>query len=143
MSKLAEMKSVFDTIRQLGSSKQAFTLLEVLVTVLILTIGLLGTAGLTTGVVRGNFLSKNITSATAIAQTQLDAAQREGYTSTTTTKFPASGQSVVMSGVTFTRTTVITDSSPATNMKTVAVTVAWNEANNAARSVTLTTILAQ
>src|SRR4051794_20758116 len=142
MLRLARLNFVM-SLPQLGHSSEAFTLLEVLVTILILTIGLLGTAGLTTGVVRGNFFSKNITSAAAIAQTQLDAAQREGYTNTTTTKFPTAGQSVAMGGVTFTRTTAITNDSPAANMKTVAVTVTWNEANNASRSVTLTTIVAQ
>ncbi|MPZ77457.1 MAG: prepilin-type N-terminal cleavage/methylation domain-containing protein [Deltaproteobacteria bacterium] len=123
--------------------EHGFTLIEVLVTVLILTIGLLGTAGLTMGIIRGNFFSKNITSATAIAQTQLDAVQREGYANTTTTTFPSSAQPVTMGGMSFSRTTTITPNSPAANMKTVAVTVNWNEANNAARSVILQTIVAQ
>ncbi len=120
-----------------------FTLLEVLVTLIILSMGLLGTLGLTTGVIRGNYFSKNITSATAIAQTQLEAVQREGYVEATTTKFSTAPQVVNMGGVNFNRTTVIAGGVPAVNMKTVTVTVNWNEANNAARSVTLQTILAQ
>jgi type IV pilus assembly protein PilV len=123
--------------------EQGFTLLEVLVTVLILTFGLLGTLGLTTGVIRGNFFSKNITSATAIAQNQLEAVQNEGYLKATTTYFPATAVNVTMGGVNFTRTTSITNNSPASNMRTVSVTVTWNEANNTPRSVILQTILAQ
>lgn len=120
-----------------------FTLIEVLITTLLLTIGLLGTLGLTTGVIRGNFFGKNITSGTVIAQTQLEAIQNSGYTNATTTNFPATAATVSMGGVNFSRTTTITGNSPAANMKTISVTVTWNEANNAARSVSLQTILAQ
>ena len=122
---------------------RGFTLIEVLVTALILTIGLLGTLGLTTGVIHGNFFSKNITSATAIAQSQLEAVQNKGYVNATTTNFPAAAVTVSMGNVNFSRTTTITDNSPSSNMKTISVTVAWNETNNAARSVSLQTILAQ
>jgi type IV pilus assembly protein PilV len=124
-------------------SRDGFTLIEVLIAMLILSVGLLGTAGLTAGIIRGDFFSKNITSATVIAQTQLEAVQNTGYTNTNTTNFPSSAASVSMGGVNFSRTTTITDNSPATNMKTISVTVTWNEADNAARSVSLQTILAQ
>ena len=122
---------------------RGFTLIEVLVTALLLTVGLLGTLGLTTGVIRGNFFSKNITSATAIAESQLEAVQNRGYVNATTTHFPAAAVTVSMGNVNFSRTTTITADSPSSNMKTVSVTVTWNEANNAARSVSLQTILAQ
>jgi type IV pilus assembly protein PilV len=125
------------------ADNNGFTLIEVLVTALILTVGLLGTLGLTTGVIRGNFFSKNITSATAIAESQLEAVQNRGYVNATTTYFPAAAATVTVGAVNFSRTTTITSDSPSTNMKTVSVTVTWTEANNAARSVSLQTILAQ
>ena len=125
------------------SKTRGFTLIEVLVTALLLTVGLLGTLGLTTGVIRGNFFSKNITSATAIAESQLEAVQNRGYVNATATNFPAAAVTVSMGNVNFSRTTTITADSPSSNMKTVSVTVTWNEANNAARSVSLQTILAQ
>lgn len=124
-------------------SQLGFTLIEVLVTMIILTIGLLGTAGLTTGVIRGNGFSKNVTSATAIAQTQLEAVQRAGYAKVTTTDFPATPAAVSMQGKTFSRATTIATNTPAANMKQVTVTVTWNEANNLARTVTLQTIIAE
>jgi type IV pilus assembly protein PilV len=129
--------------KKVSEGQGGFTLIEVLVTMLILIIGLLGTAGLTTGIIRGNFFSKNITSGTVIAQTQLEAIQNKGYTNATTTNFPATAATVSMGGVSFNRTTTITDNSPASNMKTISVTVNWNEADNVARSVSLQTILAQ
>jgi type IV pilus assembly protein PilV len=125
------------------SKQRAFTLIEVLVTALILTTGLLGTLGLATGVIRGNFFSRNLTSATAIAKTQLEAVQNRGYVNATTTNFPAAAATVNMGNVNFTRTTTITNDSPTANMKTISVTVSWAESNNAARSVSLQTILAQ
>jgi type IV pilus assembly protein PilV len=122
-----------------------FTLLEVLVAITLLSVGLLGTAMLTTGIIRGNFFSKNITSATAVAQTTIEGVQQVGYTAVNTyaadsTKVPPT---VSMGGVSFSQSASVTNNSPATNMKTISVTVSWNEANNASRSVTLQTILSQ
>ena len=124
-----------------AASQNGFTLLEVLVAIVILTIGLLGTAGLTTGVIRGNHYSKNITSATAAGQTKLEVIKSGGYSYATAANFP--NDTVTMGGKSFTRSTTITNSSPAANMKTVSVTVSWTESNNTARSVNLQTILAE
>jgi prepilin-type N-terminal cleavage/methylation domain-containing protein len=122
-----------------------FTLLELLVSLTILSFRLLGTAALTTGIMRGNFFSKNITSATAVAQTTIEGVQRVGYAAVNTyiadsSKVPTT---VSMGGVSFSQSASVTNNSPASNMKTISVTVSWNEANNAARSVTLQTILSQ
>lgn len=127
--------------QDVATSQNGFTLLEVLVAIVILTIGLLGTAGLTTGVIRGNHFSKNVTSATAAAQTKLEAIKSGGYVYATASNFPS--DALTMGGMTYTRTTTITNSSPAANMKTVSVTVSWTESNNTARSVNLQTILAE
>jgi type IV pilus assembly protein PilV len=130
-------------VRLISFRKEGFTLIELLVAMLILSIGLLGTASLTTAIIRGNFFSKNVTSATVIAQTQLEAVQNKGYTNANTTNFPSSAVTVAMGGVNFSRTTAITNDSPASNMKTISVTVSWTEANDTARSINLQTILAQ
>src|SRR4030095_3401936 len=123
------------------ATQKGFTLIEVLVAVFILTIGLLGTAGLTTGIIRGNHYSKNITSATAAAQSQLESVKSSGYVKAVAANFPT--DTVSMGGMTFNRATTITSDSPAANMKTISVVVTWTESNNTTRSVTLQTILAE
>ncbi len=119
------------------NQESGFTLLEVLVTLTLLTLGLLGVASLTTGIIKGNSYSKNITSATIVAQQQIDQAQRLGYTSVNSL---AGSSTIAMGGTSFTRQTTVTDSSPSLNMKTVAVSVSWNPGNY---SVNLSTTLSQ
>ena len=125
--------------------ESGFTLLETLVALSLLSIGLLATALLTTGIMRGNFFSKNITSATAIAQTTIEGAQRVGYTSVDTYATDATkvAPTVSMGGMSFSQSASVATNSPASNMKTISVTVSWNESGSAARSVTLQTILSQ
>ena len=117
--------------------KSGFTLMEVLVAMLLLTIGLLGVANLTIGVIKGNSYSKNVTTATVVAQQQIEQAQRIGYTNANSL---AGTATVSMGGMSFTRTTTVTDSSPAANMKTVTVSAAWTTGNN---SVILNTTISQ
>ena len=75
---------------------------------------------LTTGTIRGNFFSKNITSATAVAQTTIEGAQRVGYTAVNTyvtdsSKVPPT---VSLGGVSFSQSASVTNNSPASNMAT-------------------------
>lgn len=129
----------------IASKQNGFTLLEVLVAMTILAFGLLGVAGLTTGIIRGNFFSKNITTATVIAETRLENIQRAGYANATAAIFPPGPETVSMGvgGVNFSRSTLITDNSPAANMRTISVTVSWNSGNAGIQSVNLQTIMAQ
>jgi type IV pilus assembly protein PilV len=122
----------------------AFTLLEVLVAILIFTIGMLGTLVLTTTVVRGNFFSRNVTSATAVAQNTLEGAHRAGYAGVSayvadSTKVPAY---VTLGGTSFSQTASVVNGSPGVGLKRVSVTVGWNEVHTA-RAITLETILAE
>ena len=120
-----------------------FTLVEALAAMLILAVGLLGVAGLVTGTIRVNFSSTKITSATVVAKTQLEAVRNAGYASINSTNFPSSAATISMGGTSFSRTTAITDNSPATNMKTISVTVSWREANNFSPSLNFQTIVAK
>lgn len=133
-------------IMRLRNDQAGFTLIETFIAIVLLTVGLLGTAVLTTGVVRGNLASKNITSATSIAQTCFAENRRVGYSSAGAV--PAGGSNgcvtgnatVTVGGVSFTRNLAI-DTSVA-NIKTLTVTVSWSEGGAGAKSIVLKTILA-
>jgi prepilin-type N-terminal cleavage/methylation domain-containing protein len=134
------------TAFRIAANQDGFTLIEIFITIVLLTIGLLGTAVLTTGVVRGNQASKNMTTATVIAQTCFEENRRVGYSSAGAV--PAGGSNscvsgtatVTSGGVSFTRTLTI-DASVA-NIKTLTIAVSWSEGAVGTKSVTLKTIMA-
>ena len=128
------------------NNQSGFTLIEIFIAIVILTVGLLGTAVLTTGVVRGNVGSKNMTTATAIAQSCFEENRRVGYTSAGSV--PAGGSNscvtgattVTLGGMTFTRTLTIDTS--VSNIKTLTVQVSWSEGAVGTKSLSLKTIMA-
>ena len=132
--------------RQSLSDQRGFTLIELFIAIVVLTVGLLGTAALTTGVVRGNLSAKNMTSATAIAQSCFEENRRVGYSSAGAV--PAGGSNscvsgnatVTVNGLAFTRTLAIDAS--VSNIKTLTVTVSWSEGAVGTKSISLKTILA-
>jgi type IV pilus assembly protein PilV len=128
------------------ANQSGFTLIEVFIAIVILTIGLLGTAALTTGVVRGNLSGKNLPTATAIAQSCFEENRRVGYSSAGSV--PAGGSNscvtgnatVTFGGIAFTRNLAIDTS--VSNIKTLTVTVTWSEGAAGTKTITLKTILA-
>jgi len=133
-------------IKRLTANDAGFTLIETFIAIVLLTVGLLGTAALTTGVVRGNLASKNLTSATAIAQSCFQENRRVGYSSAGAV--PAGGSNscvtgnatVTAGGVSFTRNLAV-DASVA-NVKTLTVTVSWSEGATGTKSIVLKTVMA-
>ncbi len=116
-----------------------FTLMEVLITIVLLTVGLLGMAALTTGIINGNTHSRRLTTATTLAQDKIEDVRRLGSSSmpsvdTTTTE----DYNTITDYPLFKRTTTTAVSSPASNMKTITITVSWDSDSH---SVSLQTIL--
>jgi prepilin-type N-terminal cleavage/methylation domain-containing protein len=126
-------------------SQNGFTLIEVFIAIFLLTVSLLGTAALTTGVIRGNQASRNMTTATAIAHSCLDENQRVGYTNAGggSSSCLSGSANVTQGGVTFTRVLTVAPSVPdTTNIRTLTVTVSWSEGTVGTKSITLVTVLA-
>jgi type IV pilus assembly protein PilV len=101
-----------------------FTLLEVMISLVILAVGLLGLAALQLVAVKSNAFSSEMTYATMIAQQQAEVLKNLPYTdgNLTSGSHTAMGSS---KGVQYTITWNVTDNVPATDMKSVNVTVHW------------------
>jgi len=113
-----------------------FTLIEVLIAMVILSVGLLGMASLTVGIINGNKFSNQLTTATTLAQDKMEDIRRVGYSSVAAeTKAPCSSPYAA-----YNREVSVSNNSPATNMKTITVKVYWDSDSH---DVELKTILAQ
>jgi type IV pilus assembly protein PilV len=121
---------------------RGFTLLEVMITVVILAIGLLGLAGLQIVAIKGNSFGQQMTAASTFAQNQLETLRQSagslsnGYDTVTD-----------QNGITYARTWTVTANAPQANMDTVNMTVSWTgptgSGTEATRSITIRTIISQ
>jgi len=127
-------------MRRLRNNNSGFTLMEVLVAMLILSVGLLGMAALITGIINSNKLSNRISTATVLAQDKMEEVRRVGYSgmpasNTTTTE----NYNTITNYSLYKRVTLTEVANPAAGMKKITVTVYWDTN----KSVVLQTILAQ
>ena len=151
---------------RLSASQKGFTLLEVLIALVILSVGLLGLASLTASVIRTNSFSDDFTTATALAQDKLENLVNLSFTdaslnddistnnnwggsdpsmlSTSAGNFDTGNQENVDEDTTvnasgkYTRTWNIWDVS--TTRKDIAVIVSWKSDLGLERSVNITTV---
>ncbi len=120
--------------------EKGFTLIEVLIATLVLTIGLLSLATLAGTVIRGNSFSNKMTTATTLTQERLEEVQRVGYANANSLDTAGNPEAITANNNSYSRTTTVQSSSPAIGMKTVTVTASWDAG---AHSVALGTILAE
>lgn len=108
-------------LRVLLAREEGFTLNEILVAVALIAIGVLGFSVNTIGVIQGNYISANLTIATNLAQEKMEEVKAQ----TSFTNGTVSDTVTGTSGIAFTRTRTISDSS--TNLKDIEVRVSWTE----------------
>ena len=113
-----------------------------MVAMIVLSIGLLSFFALNTAIIKSNVFSKAITYATNLAQEKIEQLKNTSYASITNQTETGIGLNNA-----FTRTTTVQDGVPQANMKTITVTVTWNEMkpfiSQKQHSVVLTTAIAQ
>jgi len=126
------------TIRASAQSR-GFTLLEVLVSLVILSVALLALAGLMATTVRNNGYGETLTEATTIAQDKLEEFKATPWTRLLpTTSGPSTDQRTSSTGIHFARTWTIVENG---NVKTITLTVSWADRIN--HSIRLLAVLSR
>jgi prepilin-type N-terminal cleavage/methylation domain-containing protein len=125
------------------ANSNGFTLIEVMIAIFIFTVALLGVAGMAATVINGNAFSKEITTATILAQDKMEELENLGYSGmpssdTTTTE----DYNSITDYPIYKRVTDVDVDSPAAGMKTIEVKVEfpWK---GVAHNVTLKTLMAR
>ena len=142
--------------------ERGFTLTEIMISMVILSVGLLGLASQTVSVIKANSLSDQMTRATVLAEDKIEQLKRLGYTDpqltgggdTTDTSFsfindiaahpefftspdhsdehPTGGVYTVALTTAPKRVWNVADNTPATGMKTISVVVGWTTSKSGA-----------
>ncbi len=125
--------------------EKGFTLIEIIVAIMLLVVALLGMASVTTMVIKGNFSSRMMTTATTLAKDKMEDFNNLSYTALpigTATDYATAGGTVQTSatGAYFSRSSTLTANSPVANMTSISVTVSWPQ-QSPTHSVMINTIV--
>ena len=123
--------------------ERGFTLIEVLIAVVVLAIAILGFSAMTLGTIRGLSFSDKLTTATTLAQKQLEEINNASYDDVIAANYPLEDFGAVAGYETFRRSVTISDATPEINTKTVTVNVWWRHNVGTTRNVNLSTIILQ
>jgi len=128
------MKENHENLR-LSASQRGFTLLEVLIALVILSLGLLALASLTTTVIRNNSFSDDFTTATALAQDKLEELVNTSFGSMTSSSDTVNQDGTA--GSKYSRTWTI---GTGTNSKTIQVDVGWTSNLGISKTISVYTV---
>jgi type IV pilus assembly protein PilV len=120
------------------SIEEGFTLIEIMIALVVMSIGLTALAAVQISAIQGNAFSKRMTTAVSIADEKMEQIKSNLYTEIVS----ESSSQITQSNLNFTRQVTVTNNSPLTNTKTINVTVSWSEGSKS-HSVPITTIVSQ
>jgi Tfp pilus assembly protein PilV len=118
-----------------------FMLTDVLVGLVIFSIGLLGAARLIVSISQNNTFSQHLTTATTLAQDQIAAVQRLGYANADSAAGTEDHGDIVNYSA-YKRVTTVSPSTPTAGIKMVSVAVSW-QSKSGTHTVTAPTLLAR
>ncbi len=116
------------------SSEAGFTLIELMQSIVFLSLGLLALSSLTIGTVRGNLQAKQITAATIVAQDKIEELRASGYANVV-----SGSDQILAAGVAYDRKWTVCADCIVAGTKQVTVSVAWVE--RSARTLRLRTMI--
>ena len=120
-----------------------FTLPEVMMALVVLSISFLGLSAMILGTIRGLSHSQNLTLATALAREQYERIVRADYDTVVAPNYPPDDYNTMAGYEQFQRTITITDDTPRANAKTITVRVSWRNNARITRTAVLSTIIVQ
>jgi len=135
-------------VRCLLANDSGFSFIDVMLALVVLTIGVLALGDLSIISSKANTSSKGLATASSLAETKLEAIKNTTYASIANeaaVQFDQSGNSPSpgYTGPIFTRTVTVTPNSPLTNTTTVTVTVKWQDSQNQTHTLPMATVIAQ
>lgn len=123
---------------------QGFTLLEVLIAMVIVSLGLLGLSAMTLSTLRGLAFSAHTTTATNLAQEKMEAIKSVDYHRVTQDRYPLEDYNTIAGFSRFRREVTIRDGPLVNNTKTAIVRVMWKRQNSGtSHEVTIQTIISR
>lgn len=125
-------------VRQSGG----FTLSEVLIAMVVLSIGLLGLSAMTLAMGKSLTFSKQQTIATTLAQDKIEAVKQTPYAQVVPANYPAEAYHTIPGYPQFSRSVIVHTDSPLAETKTVAVTTAWQPpGRDRPHTITISTVI--
>lgn len=124
-------------------SQRGFALTEILVTVVLLSIGFLGLSAIMLGTIRGVSRSNSMTTATTLARDKTEQMIHANYDTVIPANYPLEDYNTLAGHERFQRSVTITDDAPQVQMKTILVTVSWKDEQAQTHSLTLTSTINQ
>jgi type IV pilus assembly protein PilV len=120
------------------SIEEGFTLIEIMIALVVMSVGLTALAAVQISAIRGNAFSKRMTTAVSIADGKMEQIKNGSYASI----ISESATQVTQSNMNFTRQVTVINNSPLASTKTVNVSVSWSEGSKS-YTVPITTIVSQ
>jgi type IV pilus assembly protein PilV len=127
---------------QLGKNGPGFTLTEVLIAIVVLSLGFLGLSAMTIATTKGLSFSKRLTTATTLAQDKIEAIKHTTPTNVIAANYLLEDPIPGYPG--FTRRVTVIPNSPSQGTMTVVVTTSWKgDERTSPHNVQLRTIVSK
>ena len=125
------------------TERSGFTLIELMIAIVLVSLGLMGLYTMVMGTIHGNTFSRNYMTATVLAKDQIERIIHADYTTVVVANYPAQEYNTMAGFEQFRRTVTIDVDVPETNTKTVRAIVSWRNNSGETRNITLSTIITQ